>query len=80
LRSVDPQSPFGNTLYAEYQTGNQKNADVDFSKKVDAFEYYNATADPWMLDNAYSSATKDLQTALHVELQKWFKCAGASCP
>jgi hypothetical protein len=72
-------SKFGNTLYAEYQTGNQQKKNIDF-KTVNSYEYYNATADPWMIDNAYVTAGKELQTDLHGELQKWFQCAGDSCP
>jgi N-acetylglucosamine-6-sulfatase len=79
LRSM-PGSRFGNTLYAEYQTGDQSKKDVNFTTHVDAHEYYNATADPWMLNNSYPDADSALQADLHDALQKWFKCAGASCP
>ncbi len=45
IRHVDPAGEFGDSLYAEFQTGVQSaRFEVDFSK-VDFVEYYNLTAD-----------------------------------
>lgn len=74
-----PTSSFGNTLYAEYQMGEQSIADVNFAA-VDFHEYHNLTADPWQMHNAYSSLDPSTSRALHEKLQQWFNCRGAECP
>jgi N-acetylglucosamine-6-sulfatase len=77
LRSMG-NSIFGDTLYAEFVTGSQYKADIDFSN-VSFTEYYNASADPWMTNNLApatgASALADLKKTLHT----WFNCAGDSC-
>jgi hypothetical protein len=72
-------SKFGNTLYAEFATGNQgpKN-NIDFSKP-DFYEYYELDSDPWEIDNKHGAA-QQVTDAMAVELHKWFDCAGVTCP
>ena len=88
LRSMEG-SAFGNTLYAEYQYGEQMKSNIEFDN-VTMVEYFNATADPWMMKNLHG-VVEPLEggraalraapfDALHAELAKWFKCAGDACP
>lgn len=70
----------GNTLYAEFMTGDMTDGDVDFSK-TDFVEYYNVTADPWEMDNlAAAGAAPGVLAERHAALRRWYSCAGASCP
>ena len=74
------ESQFGDTSYAEYQTGNQGNADIDFSA-VDFVEYFNLTADPWQMDNLWKHGmSNETQQLLHEKLHRWFRCQGGECP
>lgn len=78
-------SEFGDTLYAEYQSGSQIAAPgIDFSAP-DFIELFNVTADKWMMNNLYDNrappaAQKARVARQHAELHRWFECAGASCP
>jgi hypothetical protein len=73
-------SEFGDTLYSEFQSGNQQVADVNFTQ-VDFVEYYNLTADTWQMDNLRDApGTEGAQAKLKAKLHMWFDCAGDSCP
>lgn len=75
-------SEFGDTLYAEYQTGNQNEAPygINFTR-VDFVEYYNLTADTWQMNNlANASTTREAQDKLKKKLHQWFECVGDECP
>lgn len=72
-------SDFGNTLYAEFQTGEQSKAAVQFDA-VDFFEYYNVKNDPWQLANDYKTLDPKISSALHKKVQRWFQCEGDNCP
>lgn len=78
LRSM-PGSEFGDTMYAEFQTGNQNNADVDFANP-DFHELYNCTADPWQMQNLYNETSSNTLTALHSALRVFASCSGDACP
>lgn len=78
LRSM-ADSANGDTLYAEFQTGDLTNADIKF-EHVDFYEYYNASNDPWQINNVYKSTDKDVLNRLHNQLSQWFACAGDTCP
>ena len=85
-----PDSQFGDQTYAEFQSGNQKQANIDFSE-VDFVENYNNTADPWQLNNLASNSNGSVRdwtstdsatqrtAKLHEVLRKWYTCAGDSC-
>ena len=45
-----PWSKHGNTLYVEYQKGEQILADVNFSK-VDFVELFDVEEDTWLMNN-----------------------------
>jgi len=89
LRTM-PDSQFGDQTYAEFQSGNQKQANIDFSE-VDFVENYNNTADPWQLNNLASNSNGSVRdwtstdsatqrtAKLHEVLRKWYTCAGDSC-
>jgi hypothetical protein len=48
-------SVFGDSLYAEFQTGNLALEEISFSAdKVDFIELYNCTADSWQMNNLYN--------------------------
>ena len=72
----------GGLLYVEYQNGTLFDADVDFSR-ADFFELFNASDDPWMMNNIYeatSASDPELVASLHGRLRAWFACAGEACP
>jgi N-acetylglucosamine-6-sulfatase len=79
--AVRELSKGNNRVYAEYQTGDLASAGINFDKEVPDFvEYYDNDKDPWQLQNlAKTDLSLDLMP-LHEKLQKWYKCAGASCP
>jgi hypothetical protein len=74
-------SEFGDTSYAEYQTGNQqgKTGGIEFDE-VDFVEYFNLTSDNWQMNNLHKTAPNTTQQLLHDKLHKWFQCRGDSCP
>lgn len=80
-----PGSAFGDTLYAEYATGDQRKAAIDFSK-VGFFEWFNVTHDQWLMHNLYQNGANSTVPGeqgtgpLHAAAQRWLRCAGASCP
>jgi hypothetical protein len=79
LRSM-AGSRFGNTLYAEFMTGNQMQEEIDFATHNLTFtEFYEMDSDPWMMQNKAEDATTPaaaLSAALHV----FYDCAGDTCP
>eukprot|EP00038_Savillea_parva_P030431 m.77804 g.77804 ORF g.77804 m.77804 type:complete len:571 (+) comp9164_c0_seq1:117-1829(+) len=44
------------------------------------FELYDLSADPYQLHNLYGSTDAGVRTDLHMNLQRYFSCAGKSCP
>jgi len=70
-----PWSAHGNMLYAEFQTGNQFEEDVNFSKPS-FYEMYNVSSDTWMMNNLASETGSN---RLHEELLAWYSCAGNTC-
>jgi N-acetylglucosamine-6-sulfatase len=76
LRSIG--SKFGNSLYVEFETGNQNKKDINF-KNRSFVEYFELDSDPWMMKNVAKVAGKPVEE-LHEELMKWFTCKGSTCP
>merc|ERR1712048_1284439 len=72
-------SEFGDTSYAEYQTGNQGNQDISFDN-VDFVEHFNLEKDTWQMDNLWNKTEKATLDKLHNKLHSWFQCKGDSCP
>ena len=73
-------SNFGDVSYAEYQTGNQGQANIDFTA-VDFVEFFNVTTDNWQMDNMWNdTSTAATQAELHKVLRSWYDCRGDSCP
>eukprot|EP01051_Picozoa_sp_SAG22_P005309 SAG22_NODE_311_length_12629_cov_20.911891_4_plen_164_part_00 len=77
LRSM-AGSEFGNTLYAEFATGDAGFMDINFTN-LSFVEFYEMETDPWMMKNKIGEASTP-KDKLHAELHRWFGCAGASCP
>lgn len=81
-----PGSKWGDLLYAEYQTGQQIEKDIDFDF-ITFKEMYNMSVDPWsmhnLLNNTYGThetpAITALADELHTQLHTWFKCTGDEC-
>ena len=44
------------------------------------YELYDVDADPYQVDNIYSSTSNDIRTALHQQLDEYWNCKGKSCP
>jgi len=78
LRSMGG-SQFGDSLYAEFQTGDMSSKPIDFVAP-DSYELYNATEDPWMVRNLYSSESNETLKKLHQRLWQFYQCSGDSCP
>lgn len=78
LRSM-PGSEFGDTMYAEFQTGNQNSKNIDFSNP-DFYEFYNVTVDPWMMHNQYNNTPAATLQKHHTALIEFAHCAGDACP
>lgn len=74
-----PTSQTHEILYAEFATGDQDAADVDFAEP-DFYEMYDTTSDPWQMTNRYNDSDLDEREALHARLRAWFACAGDACP
>ena len=75
-------SAAGNSLYAEYQTGDQRNKNIEFDA-VDFREYYDMDKDPWQMNNLLNSTSTPstpVPASLKAELDTFFKCAGSTCP
>jgi len=72
-----PWSNYGDSLYAEFQSGNQFNEDIDFSN-ISFVEMYDVATDPWQMNNLAYESDIDL-SKLHQELHTWFHCAGETC-
>lgn len=68
-----------NTLYAEFQEGDQGVADIAFNN-LNFKEFYDVDQDPWQMHNlAKDDGNLEEMRALSVRLHKWFQCSGASC-
>lgn len=72
-------SEFGDTSYAEYQTGNQAHGDISFDK-VDFVEYFNLTEDNWQMNNLWNKTQAATLDRLHAKVRRWYQCQGDSCP
>lgn len=67
-------------LYAEFQTGDQSMASVDFDQ-VDFVEHFDLEKDEWQMHNlAQDALLAPEQAKLHQRLRTWLHCAGSSCP
>ncbi|KAL1515903.1 hypothetical protein AB1Y20_002517 [Prymnesium parvum] len=73
-------SPFGDSLYAEFQAGQQDVPAIDFCAPPIHIELFNITQDPWQMDNLHSSASAALERKLRGKLHSWLTCQGATCP
>lgn len=68
------------TLYAEYQTGNLNDGNIDF-ETVDFVEHYHVSTDPNQLTNLASDPERATERQeLHDRLRSWLSCAGPTCP
>merc|ERR1712100_30153 len=70
---------FGDTSYAEYQTGNQGQSDISFDN-VDFVEYFNLEKDTWQMHNLWNKTEQATLDKLHSKVHSWFQCKGDSCP
>ena len=48
--------------------------------KVDHFQLFDLTSDPYELHNIYNQTDPAIQDALAKELRKWYPCVGPACP
>ena len=68
-------------LYAEFQYGDLDDKPIDFSRPSH-FEFFDATADPWMMKNLHASGAElaNEEQALREELHAYILCKGDACP
>ena len=69
----------GNTMYAEFETGDLANAPIEFDA-VDFHEHYDMDADRWQMNNTYKALSDAKRSSLSAEVHRWYTCAGATCP
>lgn len=75
-----PGSSVGDVLYAEYQTGNQINTDINFSA-VDFVELFDVGGgDIWLMNNLANKSSSLPVDQLKADVAKWYNCAGDACP
>jgi len=72
-----PWSDYGDSLYAEFQEGNQFFRDIDFSN-ISFTEMYKIDTDPWQMNNLAYEPSTDM-SEIHKDLHAWFECAGETC-
>jgi len=66
----------GDLLYAEFVDLTDPDAWFFPPEKINFWELYDLSADPYMLKNIYSSASQSLKKALHQRLQQAIWCEG----
>ena len=77
---ADRRAPSRNNfLYAEFATGDQRQANIDF-RAPDFYELFDMDADPWSLKNIYASAPKEQLREAQARVKLWYECSGAACP
>ena len=83
IRHVGGAGAFGDSLYAEFQTGHPNghvdNDHVDFSSPR-WVELFNVTRDPWQMNNTYATTGSALRNLLQRKLRTWLECTGVTCP
>eukprot|EP00971_Amphidinium_carterae_P060137 1190096-Amphidinium_carterae.1 len=73
MRSIERDS-----VFMQYQSGNQGEADINFTT-VDFEEYYDIDKDPWQMNNLAVQSPPEL-VEMRQRLQMWMSCAGSTCP
>eukprot|EP00049_Salpingoeca_infusionum_P006613 m.109211 g.109211 ORF g.109211 m.109211 type:complete len:329 (-) comp13368_c0_seq3:1254-2240(-) len=71
LRTLNQTNNFA---YIEYSPKRNWTNDIIW------YEYYDLNKDPYQLQNSYSSLQPELKDALHVAMDNYYACSGASCP
>jgi len=66
-------------LYAEFVTGDQGDADLNFSKP-DFYELYDMATDAWSMRNVYAATPKARLDRMRARLSLWYDCLGDTCP
>lgn len=79
IRHTEAASMHAGTLFAEFMHGDANYNVMDFAAP-NFRELYNASADPWMMDNLVRATPEATLRALHEKLHAWFACSGAECP
>lgn len=74
-----PGSETGDVLYAEYQTGDQTQANVNFTK-VDFVELFDISSDPWQMHNLANNSGSIPVPKLKQAVAQFYNCAGDTCP
>ena len=69
-----------NWNYVEYDPDWQFKTSDESGAGLQHYELYDVEADPYQVDNIYSSTSKEILTALHQQLDDYFNCKGKSCP
>ena len=69
-----------NWNYVEYDPSWKFEASDESGAGLQHYELYDVTEDPYQMKNLYSSTSLEVRTALHQQLDEYFKCKGQSCP
>ena len=67
-------------MYAEFVDGHDPASYYFAPSAINFHELYNASTDPWMMDNLVRATPEATLRALHEKLHAWFACSGAECP
>ena len=51
----------------------------DYLRPADEFELFDLDSDEWETKNLYATAEPALKQKLHAELERLYRCQGATC-
>ena len=68
--------------YAEYQyvCSPEQIAAKNCFSKIDMFQLFDLTKDPYELHNVYNETAPEIRDALEKKLRTWYPCKGPACP
>jgi len=69
-----------NWNYVEYDPDWKFEGKDESGAGLQHYELYDVDADPYQVNNIYSSTSKDVLTALHQQLSEYWNCKGKACP
>ena len=66
--------------YVEYDPNWKFGAKDESGADLQFYELYDNALDPYQMKNIYSSTSIETRTALHQQLDEYFRCKGQNCP
>jgi len=69
-----------NWNYVEYDPAFEFKVKDSSGAGLQHYELYDVDEDPYQMNNLYTSTSIEIKTALHQQLEEYFRCKGMSCP